>query len=123
MCSRTWSRPPTRRATIPRRRSSGWPPGFCSPGTKPRSEPRSEEHTSELQSRSDFVCRLLLEKKNPRKFRPTVHGTANYAREELIAELSAAFLSADTQSSLPPRADQADYIAGCPERLRNDNRA
>src|SRR2546421_7126062 len=26
---------------------------------------RSEEHTSELQSRSDLVCRLLLEKKNP----------------------------------------------------------
>src|SRR2546421_8515035 len=28
-----------------------------------RSEIRSEEHTSELQSRSDLVCRLLLEKK------------------------------------------------------------
>src|SRR5699024_11446465 len=27
---------------------------------------RSEEHTSELQSRFDLVCRLLLEKKNPR---------------------------------------------------------
>src|SRR5438874_6113524 len=27
-------------------------------------EPRSEEHTSELQSRRDLVCRLLLEKKN-----------------------------------------------------------
>src|SRR5699024_12226530 len=27
-------------------------------------EPRSEEHTSELQSRFDLVCRLLLEKKN-----------------------------------------------------------
>src|SRR3989440_2673935 len=27
---------------------------------------RSEEHTSELQSRSDLVCRLLLEKKNIR---------------------------------------------------------
>src|SRR2546428_9332573 len=27
---------------------------------------RSEEHTSELQSRSDLVCRLLLEKKNNR---------------------------------------------------------
>src|SRR5438034_4862728 len=26
-------------------------------------EPRSEEHTSELQSHSDLVCRLLLEKK------------------------------------------------------------
>src|SRR2546428_7290756 len=28
-----------------------------------RSSDRSEEHTSELQSRSDIVCRLLLEKK------------------------------------------------------------
>src|SRR5271163_316628 len=27
---------------------------------------RSEEHTSELQSRSDLVCRLLLEKNNRR---------------------------------------------------------
>src|SRR5438132_5764355 len=27
-------------------------------------DPRSEEHTSELQSHSDLVCRLLLEKKN-----------------------------------------------------------
>src|SRR2546421_8973396 len=28
---------------------------------------RSEEHTSELQSRSDLVCRLLLEKKKRQK--------------------------------------------------------
>src|SRR5436190_21925293 len=28
--------------------------------------PRSEEHTSELQSHSDLVCRLLLEKKKTR---------------------------------------------------------
>src|SRR5215204_7365674 len=28
-----------------------------------REQPRSEEHTSELQSHSDLVCRLLLEKK------------------------------------------------------------
>src|SRR5437016_6959158 len=27
-------------------------------------EPRSEEHTSELQSLTNLVCRLLLEKKN-----------------------------------------------------------
>src|SRR5690606_41669908 len=27
--------------------------------------PRSEEHTSELQSRENLVCRLLLEKKKP----------------------------------------------------------
>src|SRR5207249_10313739 len=29
----------------------------------PTLDPRSEEHTSELQSRFDLVCRLLLEKK------------------------------------------------------------
>src|SRR5438876_9205584 len=29
---------------------------------------RSEEHTSELQSPVHLVCRLLLEKKNPRRF-------------------------------------------------------
>ena len=32
-------------------------------GTKTEMERRSEEHTSELQSRFDLVCRLLLEKK------------------------------------------------------------
>src|SRR5690349_25123346 len=32
--------------------------------TMSRSSIRSEEHTSELQSRRDLVCRLLLEKKN-----------------------------------------------------------
>src|SRR3712207_7189034 len=31
--------------------------------TKTRTMTRSEEHTSELQSHSDIVCRLLLEKK------------------------------------------------------------
>src|SRR5438067_3883662 len=30
-------------------------------------DPRSEEHTSELQSRFDLVCRLLLEKKKKKK--------------------------------------------------------
>src|SRR5438105_12069661 len=32
-----------------------------------RSAQRSEEHTSELQSRVDLVCRLLLEKKKKKK--------------------------------------------------------
>src|SRR5438034_2363830 len=35
----------------------------ASDGVKPLTH-RSEEHTSELQSHSDLVCRLLLEKKN-----------------------------------------------------------
>src|SRR5688572_32685936 len=33
-----------------------------------RQEPRSEEHTSELQSQSNLVCRLLLEKKKHKKY-------------------------------------------------------
>src|SRR5438270_10511290 len=33
-------------------------------GPQPRANGRSEEHTSELQSQSNLVCRLLLEKKN-----------------------------------------------------------
>src|SRR2546430_10672765 len=39
---------------------------FAECGRDPASEgasPRSEEHTSELQSQSNLVCRLLLEKK------------------------------------------------------------
>src|SRR5256886_5800138 len=32
-------------------------------GERPRDPGRSEEHTSELQSQSNLVCRLLLEKK------------------------------------------------------------
>src|SRR5206468_13066741 len=36
-----------------------------------RSHSRSEEHTSELQSRSDLVCRLLLEKKKKTKLKQT----------------------------------------------------
>src|SRR5438132_10070606 len=36
------------------------------PGAGAQSEGRSEEHTSELQSHSDLVCRLLLEKKKKR---------------------------------------------------------
>src|SRR3712207_8350638 len=39
-----------------RRRAAGLPDAHTT-------GPRSEEHTSELQSHSDIVCRLLLEKK------------------------------------------------------------
>src|SRR2546421_1132480 len=36
---------------------------YCGRMTRRLHKCRSEEHTSELQSRSDLVCRLLLEKK------------------------------------------------------------
>src|SRR2546427_6339692 len=36
-------------------------------GSTAETEDRSEEHTSELQSQSNLVCRLLLEKKKKRR--------------------------------------------------------
>src|SRR5437773_4365560 len=38
---------------------------------------RSEEHTSELQSHHDLVCRLLLEKKNPGPTSMTCSGSVS----------------------------------------------
>src|SRR5207302_9535350 len=47
-----------------RGRQTGKTDSFCaSEISGARQEPRSEEHTSELQSRENLVCRLLLEKK------------------------------------------------------------
>src|SRR2546430_10122241 len=47
------------------------------PGDRPRlSHRRSEEHTSELQSQSNLVCRLLLEKK---KIAPNTQSSTDYA--------------------------------------------
>src|SRR5438034_3876718 len=64
------SRPPA----APRARSSPSParPHARSahardPRARSSARARSEEHTSELQSHSDLVCRLLLEKKKKKK--------------------------------------------------------
>src|SRR5438034_7104583 len=60
------ARPAAREATIVRHAPA--PPAARPPrlltGLQREDEQRSEEHTSELQSHSDLVCRLLLEKKN-----------------------------------------------------------
>src|SRR5438105_12717307 len=45
-------------------------------------EQRSEEHTSELQSRVDLVCRLLLEKKKNDEIKPPT----DYTRYEVSVE-------------------------------------
>src|SRR2546430_8328845 len=58
------------------------PPGGLAPGLVLEQNPgrgqlvadaiRSEEHTSELQSQSNLVCRLLLEKKKNKPRQPTL---------------------------------------------------
>src|SRR5438105_7398029 len=49
----------------------------CGPGPTIKYWLRSEEHTSELQSRVDLVCRLLLEKKKKNRVNITTARTIN----------------------------------------------
>src|SRR5438046_8406555 len=77
---RSWSRPGQSKAPLPRDRATwatSWGRSAAAPVRHPeaearvevdvallrRLEVRSEEHTSELQSLTNLVCRLLLEKK------------------------------------------------------------
>src|SRR2546421_378012 len=62
------------------------------PGISSGISTRSEEHTSELQSRSDLVCRLLLEKKNQKEIAGIQSATSRqntkdqvYAQNEMLA--------------------------------------
>jgi len=50
-------------------------------------------------------------------------GDEGYAREELVAELGAAFLAADLGLTIEPRPDHASYIASWVKVLRNDTQA
>src|SRR5688572_30952820 len=49
-------------------------------GRRTRIDPRSEEHTSELQSQSNLVCRLLLEKKKKNKTKSYSYRTSSNDR-------------------------------------------
>src|SRR4051812_49965170 len=50
--------------------ADGSVPARPAPAGRSRPERRSEEHTSELQSHVNLVCRLLLEKKKKKKTQP-----------------------------------------------------
>src|SRR2546427_1162184 len=54
---------PSGMAGLKESRGIGWCPCEKASGRRARRAARSEEHTSELQSQSNLVCRLLLEKK------------------------------------------------------------
>src|SRR5437588_1902079 len=59
ICVSGWDRPEIVREAQSRAAIDKFFSGDIAPALQ-----RSEEHTSELQSHSDLVCRLLLEKKN-----------------------------------------------------------
>src|SRR5436309_4013018 len=68
---------------------------------------RSEEHTSELQSRENLVCRLLLEKKK-RKYGSTKH------RRPELGGLSVHIACLTRRASLPLAAGwRPSLLAGC----------
>src|SRR5438874_10591529 len=71
-------RPPPRSTLFPYttlfRSCDDWPMVWGQPADRGRRDDRSEEHTSELQSRRDLVCRLLLEKKTITAKYPSLHG-------------------------------------------------
>src|SRR6266704_6284364 len=82
-------RPPPRSTLFPyttlfRSRRPGRPPPAAPrwpQSASARRLPRSEEHTSELQSRFDLVCRLLLETKKQTDKRP--HISKQYTNRQI----------------------------------------
>ena len=62
-------------------------------------------------------------KRLDREFGRKRWGDEGYAREELVAELGAAFLCADLELAPEPRADHAAYIQSWLKVLQNDKRA
>jgi len=63
------------------------------------------------------------ESRTDRDFKARRFGDSGYAREELVAELGAAFLCADLGVSLEPREDHASYLDHWLKVLREDKRA
>src|SRR2546430_7368548 len=89
---------------------------------------RSEEHTSELQSQSNLVCRLLLEKQTERALRAIVEGEGEHA-DDPIAAVQASYdrgvtdefiepTVIDGRPRLDPRRDTAIFFNFRPDRAR-----
>src|SRR6266511_2204321 len=61
-------------------------PATCTPPCPASTATRSEEHTSELQSRENLVCRLLHEKKKIIARAPRRHFTNHSKRVECLLQ-------------------------------------
>src|SRR5256886_12315701 len=69
-----------------------WPMGAAAPAkvfsvdqgslTEPQANQRSEEHTSELQSQSNLVCRLLLEKNKIYRYCAAIETGCRWSRSD-----------------------------------------
>src|SRR5438874_6998575 len=70
---------------------------------------RSEEHTSELQSRRDLVCRLLLEKKNDR-----IRAGEQKALVVVVRAARPRLLPAEHPFPIPTLGSRAESVDGAP---------
>src|SRR2546430_8771205 len=75
---------------------------------------RSEEHTSELQSQSNLVCRLLLEKKKKNPSRPATNRTTTTKKISYTS-------THNIRALLPtPSVEQLNHDSGSPHtRIRS----
>src|SRR2546430_11857326 len=55
-------------------------------GSRNADHDRSEEHTSELQSQSNLVCRLLLEKKKKKKNNKSIYIRKTIVTTDMISQ-------------------------------------
>src|SRR5207249_5929265 len=92
----------------------------CRDNSLGRIQQRSEEHTSELQSRFDLVCRLLLEKKKRRTASstassPTITGPApasiSPTRRRLSARMIRSPRSASPTTKSHNRSDVIEIVS------------
>src|SRR2546421_7485514 len=72
---------------------------------------RSEEHTSELQSRSDLVCRLLLEKKKKQNL-PNINTQQRSARIKKEGKSDIKVIAIEGARRVAPSDDTSESATG-----------
>src|SRR2546421_7141919 len=119
---RTWSTWATGTACACGCSPSPWRPRAQAPCSsrgsstcRKRSTPRSEEHTSELQSRSDLVCRLLLEKKKEDKYRQQDEYRVHESTEKVVVSIMPEDYGAALESSLLAEVCVLDNVNVSPD--------
>src|SRR2546427_3620010 len=77
----------SRKAESPRRSVTSPMEEKPTSGSRALKHDRSEEHTSELQSQSNLVCRLLLEKKKKKNINTTNHDSQRRQKRETVNQI------------------------------------
>src|SRR5256886_3193809 len=95
-------------------------PSFCSQQhcerafqTKVKARRRSEEHTSELQSQSNLVCRLLLEKKKTARESSSHYSSFHPPRPRCFSLSPGSYIVASVPSS-SRSATSIAFVLRCP---------